>query len=94
MVCLKNTIKKERSMKKLLLPLVTLVLVVACSSSNNEELSVAREGSPPNQVVEYVWHYKDANFSEENLNMLIDKWNNSFFIFLSFFIVFFKHTMI
>ena len=76
MVCLKNTIKKERNMKKLLLPLVTLVLVVACSSSNNEELSVAREGSPPNQVVEYVWHYKDANFSEENLNMLIDKWNS------------------
>ena len=38
MVCLKNTI-----MKKLLLPLVTLVLVVACSSSNNEELSVSRK---------------------------------------------------
>ena len=51
MVCLKNLlIQNERNMKKLLLPLITLVLVVACSSSNNEELSVAREGSPPNQV--------------------------------------------
>ena len=63
-------------MKKLSLSLITLVLVAACSPSSNKELSVAREGSPPNQVVEYVWHYKDTNFSEENLNMLIDKWNS------------------
>ena len=63
-------------MKKLSLSLITLILISACSSSDDEVLSVAREGSPPNQVVEYVWHYKDTNFSEENLNMLIDKWNS------------------
>ena len=69
-------------MKKLTLSLITLILISACSSSDDEVLSVAREGSPPNQVVEYVWHYKDTNFSEENLNMLIDKWNShSIFFF-------------
>ena len=63
-------------MKKILLPIVTFIIIGACSSSNNEEVSVAREGSPPNQVVEYVWHYKDSNFSDEGLDMLIEKWNS------------------
>ena len=63
-------------MKKILLPIITFLIIGACSSTNNKENSVAQEGSPPNQVVEYVWHYKDSNFSDEGLDMLIEKWNS------------------
>jgi len=63
-------------MKKIILSLWLLVTIGACSNSENNEVAVAREGSPPNQVVEYVWHYKGPNFSQENLNMLVNKWNS------------------
>jgi len=63
-------------MKKIILSLGLLVTIGACSNSENNEVAVAREGSPPNQVVEYVWHYKGPNFSQENLNMLVNKWNS------------------
>jgi len=56
--------------------LVILLSLMACGTQDNDGVAVAREGSPANEVVEYVWHNKGPNFSEENLNMLVKKWNS------------------
>ena len=55
---------------------MALLALAACNSSMDDEVSVAREGSPANEVVEYVWHYEGPDFSQENLDMLVDKWNS------------------
>ena len=63
-------------MKKISLAFMALLALAACNSSMDDEVSVAREGSPANEVVEYVWHYEGPDFSQENLDMLVDKWNS------------------
>ena len=63
-------------MKKISLSFMALLALAACNSSMDDEVSVAREGSPANEVVEYVWHYEGPDFSQENLDMLVDKWNS------------------
>ena len=55
---------------------MALLALAACNSSMDDEVAVAREGSPANEVVEYVWHYEGPDFSQENLDMLVDKWNS------------------
>ena len=63
-------------MKKITLSMVVLLGLMACSSSNDETVAVARDGQPANEVVEYVWHSKGVNYSEESFALVVDKWND------------------
>ena len=63
-------------MKKITLSMVVLLGLMACTSSNDETVAVARDGQPANEVVEYVWHSKGANYSEESFALVVDKWND------------------
>ena len=59
-------------MKNLLITVLSIVFVVSCSQSSNQQTD---SSSPAASYVEYVWHSAGPNFNAENLAMIITKWN-------------------
>jgi len=57
-------------MKKLPLLITSILLIGACSDSQETVQS-----SEPQPMVEYVWMKAGPNFNEDNLSQVINSWN-------------------